>query len=379
MEPIYLDYNATTPLDPAVAAAMRPYLKSGFGNPSSNHVFGASAREAVDLARERVARLVGARADEIVFTSGGSEANNLALVGAVRRQAERGNQIITSAVEHPAISEVCRYLAGEGFRISVLPVDDAGLVDPADLEDAITPSTLLVSVMHANNEVGTVQPIRALADIAHRYGALMHTDAAQSIGKIITRVDDLGVDLLTIAGHKFYGPKGVGALYVRRGVKIDRLIHGAGHERGRRAGTENVLGLVGLGMAAELAHTQLASRAEHLRRLRDRLHEGLLASVADVQLNGHAEQRLPNTLNLSFGGLRASELLAAAEGIAASAGAACHSGGVTISATLQAMGLTEERAAGAVRFSTGTMLTGPEVEQAVEIVADAVQAVRAAR
>ena len=268
MDPIYLDYNATTPLDPAVAQAMRPYLETHFGNPSSSHIYGMRTKRAVEAARRQVADLLGAQPDEIVFTSGGSESNNLAIRGVFHALREKGNHIITSAIEHPAVVEVCHYLESQGARVTIVGVDEAGRIDPANVEKAITPATVLITIMHANNEVGTIQPIAEIATIAKRRGVLMHTDAAQSIGKIPTRVQELGVDLLSIAGHKLYAPKGVGALYVRTGVKCEKLIFGADHERGWRAGTENVLEIVGLGKACELAKVRLAERTEHMRTLR---------------------------------------------------------------------------------------------------------------
>ncbi|MBN1514218.1 MAG: selenide, water dikinase SelD [Phycisphaerae bacterium] len=366
MDPIYLDYNATTPLDPAVVEAMRPYLESQFGNPSSSHAYGVRARQAVEAARQQVARMLGARPDEIIFTSGGSESNNLAIRGAAHALRAKGNHIVTSAIEHPAVSEVCRYLESHGFCISVVPVDGTGLVDPADVAKAMTPATTLVTIMHANNEVGTIQPIRAIADIAHRNGAWMHTDAAQSVGKIPTHVDELGVDLLSVAGHKLYAPKGVGALYVRTGVKLEKLIFGANHERGWRAGTENVLEIVGLGMACELASQQLDQRRPRLRALRDRLHEGIAARLPQVRLNGHPELRLPNTLSLSFPGIEAAAILAELTEVAASAGAACHADEVVMSETLKAMDVPVDQAMGTIRFSTGMFLTEADIDRAVE-------------
>ena len=364
MDPIYLDYNATTPLDPAVVEAMRPFLETHFGNPSSSHIYGVRTKRAVEAARRQVADLLGASPDEIVFTSGGSESNNLAIRGVFQALREKGNHIITSAIEHPAVGEVCRHLEANGARVTVLPVDETGLVDPLDVEQAITPATVLITIMHANNEVGTIQPIREIADIAHRHGVLMHTDAAQSIGKIAACVADLDVDLLSIAGHKLYAPKGVGALYVRTGVKCHKLIFGADHERGWRAGTENVLEIVGLGKACELARNNLAQRAEHMQSLRDRLYEALAARFPDLRLNGHPQKRLPNTLSLSFRGIEANAILSELSDVAASAGAACHADEVTMSPTLEAMRVPVEYAMGTLRFSTGALLTEAEVDRA---------------
>lgn len=377
MEPIYLDYNATTPLAPEVLEAMRPYLEEHFGNPSSQHAFGHRARSAVATARRQVADLLGVTPGEIVFTSGGSEANNLAIVGAARARRNRRDHIVISAIEHPAVHEVCRHLAGYGWRVTRVGVDETGRVDPAEVARAITGRTVLVSVMHANNEVGTIQPIREIAEIAHKRGALMHTDAAQSVGKIKVRARELGVDLLSLAAHKFYGPKGVGALYLRRGLKIERQIHGADHESRRRAGTENVPGLVGLGCACEIAGRQLETRASHSRKLRDLLYEELSERISETRRNGHPKHCLPNTLSLSFRGLDANTLLAETPEVAASAGAACHARGTSVSATLRAMGVQPIWARGTIRFSTGAQLTAPEVERAIEVIAAAAESLRA--
>jgi cysteine desulfurase len=376
MNPIYLDYNATTPIAREVAESMAPYLYEHFGNPSSSHPYGVATKRAVEVARGQVADLLGCRPDEVIFTSGGTESNNYAIKGVALAGRERGNHIITSAVEHPAVVEVCNWLTTQGFRITVLSVDEYGLVDPVDLEQAITPDTLLVTVMHANNEVGTIQPIAALAAIAHRYGALMHTDAAQSLGKIPVNVDTLGVDLLSVAGHKLYAPKGIGVLYVRSGVGLAQLIHGAGHEGGRRPGTENVLEIVGLGQACQIAGRDLEKNRTHFQTMRDRLHQGLLHELGAeaVQLNGHPEKRLPNTLSLSFRGVEANTLLSeVGDELAASAGAACHTGEVDVSAVLQAMHVPVEWAMGTVRFSVGRGTTAGDVDRAVEIVAEAVR------
>jgi len=376
VDPIYLDYNATTPLDPAVVEAMRPYLDTHFGNPSSSHVYGARTKQAVETARRQVAEMLGARPDEIVFTGGGSESNNLAIRGVAQARRERGNHIITSTVEHPAVAEVCRYLETQGFRVTVVPVDETGLVDPADVERAISPATILITVMHANNEVGTIQPIREIAEIAHRHDVLMHTDAAQSIGKIRTNVGELGVDLLSVAGHKLYAPKGVGALYIRTGVRPVKLIFGADHERGWRAGTENVLEIVGLGKACELVSQRLEPRAAHMRALRDRLQAGITARIPEVRLNGHPQRRLPNTLSLSFRGIEANAILSELTEVAASAGAACHSDQVTMSPTLEAMKVPVDWAMGTIRFSTGALLTEAEIDRAIEAVVGVVERLR---
>jgi len=376
-KPIYLDYNATTPIDRRVAEAMLPYLYEHFGNPSSSHPYGVEARRAVEHARAQVAALLGCRPAEIIFTSGGSESNNTAIKGVATAYRERGSHIITSAIEHPAVLEPCRWLESQGYHITYLPVDEYGMVDPADVERAITPETILVTIMHANNEVGTVQPIAAIATIAHRHGALMHTDAAQSVGKIPVRVDELGVDLLSVAGHKLYAPKGVGALYIRSGVRLVKFVHGADHEANRRAGTENVLGIVGLGQAAEIAGRDLERNMAHMRTMRDRLWAGLtreLDTPGLLRLNGHPDERLPNTLSVGFRSIEANTLLAEiGEQVAASAGAACHADQVDVSTVLQAMQVPLEYAMGTVRFSVGRMTTAEEIDRAVEVVAAAVR------
>jgi len=373
---IYLDHNATTPVDPEVREAMLPFLGEEFGNPSSSHALGGRARAAVDRAREQVARLLACAPEEIIFTGGGSEANNLALKGIADTLVEQGNHIITSVIEHPAIINPCRYLERRGYRVTYLPVDSTGLVAPEAVRDAITERTILISIMHANNEVGTVQPLEEIARIARERGAAFHSDAAQSVGKIPTRVDDLRVDLLTVAGHKLYAPKGVGALFVRQGVILEPLIHGAAHERGLRAGTENVAGIVGLGKACEIAERHLGQVAEQMRELRDLLHRGLQERMGNLHLNGHPKKRLPNTLNVSFEGLDSEELLRVLPEIAASTGAACHAHSREPSAVLTAMGVPGELALGAVRFSLGRGNTPDEVERATELIATAVRNLR---
>jgi cysteine desulfurase len=373
--PIYLDYNATTPIDPAVVDAMLPYLREQFGNPSSDHAYGYHTRAAVQTAREQLAALLGAAPEEVVFTGGGSEANNLALKGVAYARRERGNHLITSAVEHPAIAEPLRFLERQGYEVTTLPVDADGRVDPAQVAAAITGQTILVSIMHANNEVGTIQPIRAIADVAHARGVLLHTDAAQTIGKLRARMPDLGVDLLTVVGHKFYAPKGVGALIVQQGVPLEPLVHGAGHEGGRRAGTENIPYIVALGRAAALAMERLPEYAERVGALRDMLHRRILERVPNAVLNGHPAERLPNTLNLSFPGVNAAALLAAIRDmVACSTGSACHAGHAAPSQVLLAMGRDLGLAAAALRLSLGWATTMQEIEQAADVLGAAAPA-----
>jgi cysteine desulfurase len=358
---IYLDYNASTPILPEVRAAMLPYLAEHYGNPSSTHWAGAPAAEAVAHARTQLAGLLGCSPAEVVFTSGGTEANNTALKGVVEAAGVERPHVVTTRIEHPAVLEPCRYLERHGVAVTYVGVDLTGLVDPDDIAAALRPQTVLVSVMHANNEVGTVQPIAEIAGIAHGAGVLFHSDAAQSVGKIPTKVDELGVDLLSVAAHKFYGPKGVGALYVRAGTKLEPFVHGAGHEGGRRAGTENVLLDVGLGAAAGLAGD--LSWTKEVRRRRDRLWERLQQLWGEqVALNGHPTRRLPNTLNVSFVGGDGREILAAMPEIAASTGSACHSGGTEPSPVLAAMGVPRDVGAGAIRFSLGRLTTEAEID-----------------
>jgi cysteine desulfurase len=377
MKPIYLDYNATTPIDSEVAEAMSPYLFERFGNPSSSHWYGVQTKEAVEKAREQVANLLNCSPDEVVFTSGGSESNNYAIKGAAFANRGKGNHLVTSSIEHPAVTEVCKYLAEKGFKVTYLPVDQFGQVDPRAVEKVITSSTVLISIMHANNEVGTIQPIAEIATIARDHGIVFHTDAAQSVGKIPTRVDDLGVDLLTIAGHKLYGPKGIGALYVRRGTQLEKLIHGADHEQGRRAGTENVLEIVGLGKACEIAKRDLNKNMDHMQKMRDLLYQELRAEWDEIKLNGHPETRLPNTLSVSFKNIEANKLLAEIDSVAVSAGAACHSDSVKVSSVLQAMQVELEYAMGTVRFSTGKMTTAEEVKETAAIFLEAARRLQA--
>jgi cysteine desulfurase len=365
MEAIYLDHNASTPIAPEVAADMEPHLEGAFGNPSSLHWAAQEAHAAVERGRARVAALLGCHADEIVFTSGGSEANNLALKGLLLTGSDGPGHVITSQIEHPAILEPCRFLTRFGVAVTPLRVNGAGLVDPDDVRKAITKSTSLISIMHANNEVGTVQPITEIAAIAREHGIRFHTDAAQSVGKIAARVDDLGVDLLSVAGHKVYAPKGVGALYVRRGVEIEPLIHGAGHEGGRRAGTECALLAAALGKACEVARPWIGMPG--IESLRDRFWERLRAAFGNtVVLNGHPTRRLPNTLNVSFIGQLGADILARLPAVAASTGSACHSGRITLSPVLKAMGIAPEIGMGAIRFSLGRATTPYAIERVVD-------------
>jgi cysteine desulfurase len=364
MARLYLDYNASTPIDPDAAAAMHPLLAEGYGNPSSGHWAAAPARAALEIARSQVAALLGCAADEIVFTSGGSEANNLALKGICPAPHDGPTHIITSAIEHPAILEPCRHLARLGAMVTNVPVDGTGLVDPDGVRRAITRETKLISVMHANNETGTIQPVAEIAAIAHDHGIPFHTDAAQSVGKIATRIDQLGADMLSVAGHKVYAPKGVGALYVRRGVGLEPLIHGAGHEAGRRAGTESALLAAGLGRACEVAKTWIDSPA--IQALRDLLWDQLQADFGNrVVLNGHPTRRLPNTLNVSFVGQVGADILAAMPDVAASTGSACHAGQVTLSPVLQAMKVAPDVGMGAIRFSLGRHTTEGELDELI--------------
>ena len=390
METVYLDYNATTPLDPQVIEAIKPYLEYHFGNPSSAHSYGVKAKIAVEKARSQVANLLNARSDEIVFTSGGTESNNFAIKGVAFANRAKGNHIITSSIEHPAVTEVCHFLEKTGFKITYLPVDEYGVVDPEDVRLAITPQTILITVMHANNETGTIQPIEEIGQIAKENGILFHTDAAQSVGKIPVDVERMNVSLLSVAGHKLYAPKGVGVLYVRRGVQLEKLIHGADHESNLRAGTENVMEIVGLGKAAEIItnyelqitnedHNYSVSRGfseirnptSEIRILRDMLHQGIRSAIPEVRLNGHPELRLPNTLSLGFPGIEAALLLEEMKGVAASAGAACHTDQADISGVLSAMQVPLEYAIGTIRFSPGRMTTREEIETAIPIIVEA--------
>ena len=365
MTQIYLDYNASTPIAPEVAAVMREAIDGAFGNPSSPHWAGVPAREMVEMARGQVAGLLGCSPDRVVFTSGGSEANNFALTGTFFASKRAHRHIITTRVEHPAIVEPCRFLERLGAEITWLPVDGTGRIDPDDLRRAITADTILISIMHANNEVGTIQPIEECAALARQHGIAFHSDAAQAAGKIPTEVDELGVDLLSIAGHKLYAPKGIGALYLRDGVTLEPLIHGAGHEGGRRAGTESALLAAALGEASVLAAD--LSGMKRVAALRDRFRTALRERFGDaVVLNGHQEHLLPNTLNVCFVRRIGADILSGLDGVAASTGSACHAGRVELSPVLEAMGVPPEVGMGALRFSLGRWTTAAEIDEVLE-------------
>ncbi len=362
---IYLDYNATTPIDKSVIDAMLPFIQGNFGNPSSTHEYGLIAKKAVETARSQVADLLGADPSEIVFTSGGSESNNMAIKGVAHSLRSKGNHIITSQIEHPSVLNPCMFLEKNGYEITYLPVDKYGAVDLVDVEKAITERTILVTLMHANNETGTIQPIEAISAVCREKGIFFHTDAAQSVGKIPTCVDDLGVDFLSVAGHKLYAPKGIGALYIRFGISIEPLIHGAGHESGRRAGTENVAFDVALGHACRVASGFLENNT-----IRE-LTTGFLRSLQDlfgnrIRLNGHPQNRLPNTLYISFLGYPSSTILNALAHVAVSTGSACHSGSTSLSPVLKAMGVSEDGVSATIRFSLGRYTTATELDTVLE-------------
>lgn len=370
---VYLDYNASTPIDPVVAEVMTPLLGRDYGNPSSGHWASTAAKHALESARAEVAALLGCRSDEVVFTSGGSEANNLAIKGMLLAAGEAGGHIVTTAVEHPAVLMPCRFLERFGATVTCLPVDATGRVDPDEVRRAITPRTTLISVMHANNEVGTIQPVAEIAGITRERGVFLHTDAAQSAGKIPTDVQALGVDFLSIAGHKLYAPQGIGALYLRKGCEPDPLLLGAGHESGRRAGTEAVPLIVALGVACEVARPLLGDPATPA--LRDELHEGLRrAFKGDLIFHGCREHRLPNTLNVGFRGCLSGELIERLPGVCVTAAAACHAGSSAISPVLAAMKVDPDGARGAIRFSLGRLTTSQEIRAAVYLVAEAANA-----
>jgi cysteine desulfurase len=373
--PIYLDYNATTPLLPQVVDAMIPYLRAHFGNPSSNHIVGRRARRAVDKARRQVADLIGASPSEIVFTSGGTEANNLAIQGVAGARRDR-RRVVSSVIEHPATEKPCRHLAEQGWSVAFLDVDAQGRVLVEEGRSSIDEDTALVTVMHSNNETGVIQPLKELVALANEVGATVHTDAAQSVGKVPIDVDELGVDLLSLAGHKVYAPKGVGALYVRRGTELLPLLHGAGHEGGRRPGTENVASIVGLGVACEMAAADLEDNARRVESLRQLLWDQLKAAIPGLELNGHREHRLPNTLNVRFPGVAGNVVLANAPQIAASTGSACHGGRQAASKVILSMDIAPDQALGSVRLSLGRCTTKAQIEAAAAALIEAWRSAR---
>jgi cysteine desulfurase len=365
---IYLDFAATTPTDPAVLAAIQPYFSEMYGNPSSIHSFGQETRAAIEKARQQVAGLIGSKPEEIVFTSGGTEADNQALEGVAYANEKKGNHIITSAIEHHAVLHCGEFLKKRGFEVTVIQVDQDGLVSPEAVANAITPKTILVSIMHANNEIGTIQPIAAIAKITKERKVYLHTDAVQTAGHLPIKVDELGVDLLSMSAHKLYGPKGVGALYIRKGTRLTPFLHGGGQENNRRASTENVPGIVGFGVAAELAQRELAAESAKLLPLRDKLIKGLTTLIPDVRLNGHATTRLPNNVNVSVKYIEGESMLLNLDmlGIAASSGSACTSGSLDPSHVLLAIGLPHEIAHGSLRFSFGKQTTEAEIDYVLE-------------
>jgi cysteine desulfurase len=379
MRRIYLDHAATTPTRPEVLKAMLPFFTDAFGNPSSIHFYGREAKGAVEEARTKVSGLIGARSEEIIFTSGGTEADNYALKGVAYANEHKGNHIITTPIEHHAVLEVCKFLGRRGFRITYLPVDKYGLVAPDDVKKAITDKTILISVIHASNEVGTIEPVEEIGKIAREAGVYFHTDAVQTLGHIPVNVDKLKADLLAISGHKLYGPKGIGALYVRKGTKLVSLMHGGQQEKRRRASTENVPAIVGLGMAVELAGQEIGKEAERLAYLRDKLIEGLMEKIDHIHLNGHPTRRLPNNVNVSVDFVEGESLLLNLdlEGICASTGSACSSASLEPSHVLLALGLPAERAHGSLRFTLGRENTEADVEQVLEVLPGIVARLRA--
>lgn len=368
MRQLYLDHNATTPVRPEVLDVILPFFRERFGNASSIHTFGQEARAPVEEARAQVAALVGARPGEVFFTSGGTESDNLAVKGVAYANRDRGRHIITSQIEHHAVLNSCKFLEREGFTVTYLPVDSDGLVDPVDVARAITDQTILISIMHANNEIGTIQPVAEIGRIARERGVYFHTDAVQSAGKLPIDVEALQIDLLSISGHKLYGPKGVGAIYIRKGTPIIPTTHGGHHEGDVRAGTENTSGIIGLGKAAELALVERDAEARHLAGLRDRLMQRLLDEIDDIKINGHPIQRLPGTLNVSFAAAEGESLILSLDlkGIAVSSGSACTSGSLEPSHVLLALGLDPQLAQSSVRFSFGRDNTLDDVEYVME-------------
>lgn len=378
MRQIYLDYAATTPTDQEVVKAMLPYFTNKFGNPSSIHSFGQEGRAAIAASREQIASLLGAKPDEIIFTSGGTESDNFAIKGIAFANRRKGNHVITSSIEHHAVIEPCEFLEKRDFDVTYLPVDQNGLVDPDDVKKAITDNTILISVMHANNEIGTIEPIAEIGKIAKEKKIYFHSDSVQTFGHIPINVDELNVDLISVSAHKLYGPKGIGALYVRKGTRIMPFMQGGGQERRRRASTENVPGIVGFGKAVELAKKEMDGESQKLTFLRDKLKKGILEKIDHVNLNGHPTQRLPNNVNFSIGFIEGESMLLSLdmEGIAASTGSACTSGDLEASHVLLALGLSHELAHGSLRFSLGRATTDEDIDYVLEILPTIVERLR---
>ena len=379
MRRIYLDCAATTPVNPEVVKAMLPYFTDACGNPASIHSYGQEAKGAIEEARDKIAALISARSEEIVFTSGGTEADNFAIKGIVCANERKGNHIITTSVEHSAVIETCKFLEKRGYRVTYLPVDKYCMVDPHDVEEAITDKTILISVMHANNEVGTIQPVSEIGKIAQEAEVYFHTDAVQTVGHIPVNVDELKVDMLSMSAHKFYGPKGIGALYIRKGTRLTPFLHGGGQEERRRAGTQNVPAIVGLGKAVELAKQEMETEMKRLRYLRDKLIKGLLVQIDHISLNGHPTKRLPNNVNVSVDFVEGESMLLNLdlEGICASTGSACSSASLEPSHVLMAMGLAHEQAHGSLRFSLGRESTEEDIERVEQVLPGVVAKLRA--
>lgn len=375
---IYMDHSATSPVDPEVFEAMKPYFVDNFGNASTLYSLGRDARKAMEAAREQVASLIGAKPEEVIFTSGGTESDNIAIKGTVYRLKNKGNHIITSAIEHPAVRETCKYLEKNGFEVTYLPVYEDGIVKISDLEDAITDKTILITIMHANNEIGTIQPIAEIGKIARENKIYFHTDAVQTVGKIPVNVEKMNVDMLSLSAHKVYGPKGIGALYVKKGVRLEPIIHGGGHEKGLRPGTENVSGIVGLGKACELAEKNLLEDTKYITNLRDKLIDGILNSIEQSYLDGHRTKRLPNNVNLRFTGIEGESLVLHldSKGVAASTGSACSSKSLEPSHVLIALGLEHVEAHGSLRLTLGKENTEEEVDYVITAVKEVVETLR---
>lgn len=374
----YMDHSATSPVNPEVLEAMLPYFMESYGNASTLYSLGREARTAMENARKQVASLIGAQPEEVYFTSGGTESDNIAIKGTASKLKKKDNHIITSAIEHPAVEETCKYLEKNGYQITYLPVGEEGIVNVSDVEAAITPETILITVMHANNEIGTIQPIAEIGALAREKGIYFHTDAVQSVGKIPVNVGDMNVDMLSISAHKLYGPKGIGALYIRKGVRIDPLFHGGGHERGMRPGTENIPGIVGLGKACQIAEENLEKNMEYVSSLRDRLIQGVLGKIEQSYLNGHPTKRLPNNANFRFTGIEGESLILQldAKGINASTGSACSSKKLEPSHVLMAIGLKEVDAHGSLRISLGTENTPEDIDYTIDAIDEVVERLR---